>query len=82
VPNQLQHTEDRYEAIRGNEIIDSEYQTRSDATRWYTQQQAARLFGASGFTDVRVVSSFTEETATSEDTVFSVFGTRPVAHLS
>ncbi|HEY1293086.1 MAG TPA: class I SAM-dependent methyltransferase [Chloroflexota bacterium] len=82
VANQLEHTEDRYEVIRGNEIIDSEYQTRSDATRWYTQQQAARLFGVSGFTDVRVVSSFTEEIATAEDTVFSVFGTRPVANLS
>jgi len=77
IPNQVEHTQDRYEVIRGDEVVDAEYQTRSDATRWYTQQQAAALFSATGFIEVHVVSAFTEEPATAADTIFSVFGTRP-----
>jgi ubiquinone/menaquinone biosynthesis C-methylase UbiE len=79
VANQLEHTQDRYEVIRGDEVVDSEYQTRSDATRWYTQQQAADLFSVAGFADVHVVSAFTDHPATAADTIFSVFGSRPVA---
>jgi hypothetical protein len=78
VPNQLEHTQDRYEVIRGEEIVSAEYHARSDATRWYTQQQAADLFSVAGFTDVHMVSEFTDQPATAEDTIFSVFGVRPV----
>lgn len=79
VPNQVEHTQDRYEVFRGDEVVDSEYQTRSNATRWYTQQQAVGVFSATGFVHVHVVSAFTDAPATAADTIFTVFGTRPVA---
>jgi ubiquinone/menaquinone biosynthesis C-methylase UbiE len=77
VVNQLEHTEDRYEVIRNGEIVDTEHQARSAATRWYTQQQAIELYTAAGFSEVRLVRGFTDVPATAADTVFSVFGRRP-----
>jgi hypothetical protein len=80
VANQVEHTQDRYELIRAGEVVDSELQARSAATCWYTLQQAADLYSAAGFVDVRLVSGFTDEAAAAAaDTIFSVFGTRPVA---
>jgi ubiquinone/menaquinone biosynthesis C-methylase UbiE len=78
VTNQLEHTQDRYDVILGDEFIEAEYQNRSDATRWYTQQQAADLFRAAGFADVHLVSAFTVQPATAADPIFSGFGTRPL----
>jgi hypothetical protein len=78
VAKQLQHTHDRYEVARGVEVIDVEYQTRSDATCWYTRQQATDLFRLAGFDHVHAVTAFTNDPATA-GTIFSVFGTRPVA---
>lgn len=80
--NQLQHSEERYEVIRGADVVASERQARSPATRWYTQDQAVELFRAAGFADIRRVSGFTDQPATEADTVFSVFGTRPTAPRS
>lgn len=75
--NQLEHTEDRYEVTRGGEVVASEVQARSPATRWYTDEQAIALYQAAGLADIRVVRGFTDEPATSSDKIFSVFGTRP-----
>jgi ubiquinone/menaquinone biosynthesis C-methylase UbiE len=79
IPKQVQHTQDRYEVLRGLELIHVEYQTRADATRWYTQQQAADLFSIAGFDDVHAVRGFTDHPATPADTTFSVLGRRPIA---
>jgi hypothetical protein len=77
VVNQLEHTEDRYEVIRGDEVVDTEHQVRSPATRWYTQPQVVELYTAAGLTDVRLVRGFTDAPATEADTIFSAFGRHP-----
>ena len=74
---QLEHTEDRYEVIRDGEIVASESHSRSPATRWYTQEQAADLYCAVGFTDIRLLSGFTTAPAQPDDRIFCVLGTRP-----
>lgn len=74
---QLEHTEDRYELITDGEIIDSKLYIRSPATRWYTQQQAVHLFEAAGFINIRMVSQFSHEPASEQDTVFSLLATKP-----
>jgi ubiquinone/menaquinone biosynthesis C-methylase UbiE len=77
IPQQLEDTEDRYEVISEGEIIDSEYYVRSPATRWYTQAQAVQLYEEASFTNIRVVSEFSQEPASEKDTLFSILGTRP-----
>jgi SAM-dependent methyltransferase len=72
--NQLDHTEDRYEVIRGGEVINTEHHVRSPATRYYTQAQVVDMYRAAGFSDVRVVRGFTDAPATETDRVFCVFG--------
>jgi len=74
---QLEHTEDRYEVLAGDEIIETEEHRRSPAARWYTQAQAAALYADAGFVDVRVTEGFTHEPATADARVFTVFGHRP-----
>ncbi len=76
--NQLEHTEDRFEISRSGRMIFSELHQRSPATRWYTQEQAVELYQNAGFADIRVVKGFTFEPASPHDTLFSVFGTRPL----
>ena len=74
---QLEHTEDRYEVTREGKIIASEQYVRSPATRWYTQAQAAHLFAAAGFSNIHAVCEFSQTPASEQDTVFSLFRTRP-----
>jgi SAM-dependent methyltransferase len=77
VENQLESTEDRYEIIRGGQVIATEQHTRSPATRWYSQEQAANLYREAGFIDIRLLSGFSEEPAAPEDTLFTVVGSMP-----
>ena len=74
---QLEDTEDRYEVVREGEIVASELYTRSPATRWYTQEQAIHLHDEAGFTNIRIVSEFSQVPASQEDTIFSILGARP-----
>ena len=74
---QLQHTEDRFELVRDGRVVHEELHRRSPATRWYTQQQAVDLYEDAGFRDARITRGFTEEPASPDDRMFSVFGTRP-----
>ena len=74
---QLEHTETRYEVSLEEEIISSEYHSRSPATRWYTQSQARDLYHQSGFTDLMLYSEFSREPAQEDDTIFSVVGCKP-----
>ena len=77
LPQQLEDTEDRYEVIREGEIIGSELYIRAPATRWYTQEQAMHLFDETGFTNIRMLSEFSQVPASQEDTLFSILGARP-----
>ena len=74
---QLEHTQDRYELLRDGMVVASEEFSRSPATRGYTQQQAVDLYRAAGFTNIHLVREFTRQPAGPDDTIFSVFGTRP-----
>ena len=79
---QLEHTEDRYEVIREGQIIETEYHSRSPATRWYTPAQAIKLYEDAGFTTIRILKEFTQEVASpsdpiAKDTVFSILGQKP-----
>jgi len=77
LPQQLEDTEDRYEVVREGKIIASELYTCSPATRWYTQEQAIHLYDEAGFTNIRIVSEFSQVPASQEDTIFSILGARP-----
>jgi len=77
LPQQLEDTEDRYEVVREGKIIASELYTRSPATRWYTQEQAIHLYDEAGFTNIRIVSEFSQVPASQEDTIFSILAARP-----
>jgi ubiquinone/menaquinone biosynthesis C-methylase UbiE len=74
---QLEHTEDRFELVRDGEIVASEQHERSPATRWYTQEQARRLYEDAGFVDVELLHEFTDGPARPDDWVFTVVGRRP-----
>lgn len=75
--NQLEYTEDRYDVLVDGEVVASESLARSPATRIYTQAQAAQLYAAAGFTDIRVYGGFTRQPATATDTAFTVCATKP-----
>jgi ubiquinone/menaquinone biosynthesis C-methylase UbiE len=77
LPQQLEDTEDRYEVVRDGEIIASELYIRSPATRWYTQEQTMHLYEETGFTNLRILSEFSQVPASQEDTIFSILGERP-----
>jgi len=76
--NQLGHTEDRYEVIVDGQIVVTEEHAWSPATRGYTQAEAINLYWESGFVDIRVTSDFTQEPVKPEDTIFCLWGTRPL----
>ncbi|MCS6846164.1 MAG: class I SAM-dependent methyltransferase [Anaerolineae bacterium] len=74
-PNvQLWHSKDRFEVVRGDEVIDTENHERSPAGRWYSQAQAVALYEANGFVNVRVTSEFTDAPAAEGDMLFCVWG--------
>lgn len=74
---QLEHTEDRYEIVRNDEIIFTENHQRSPATRWYTQAETRVLYEEAGFTNIQFFSQFTQMPASPTDTIFSVLGQKP-----
>lgn len=74
---QLEHTEDRYEVLRDDTLIASEHHARSPATRWYTQEQAIALYQRAGLVNIRLLSRFSHQPASDQDTLFTVLGTRP-----
>ncbi len=74
VPQQLEHTEDRYEVSLEGKIVATEYHRRSAATRWYTQEQAQRLYRAAGFTSIQVLHDFTFEPSSAADALFCILG--------
>ena len=73
----LEHTIDRYEIIRDDNVVASEEHRQSPATRSYTQEQAVALYQDAGFKGLRLFHEFTFEPAKPEDTTFCVRGFRP-----
>jgi hypothetical protein len=74
---QLEHEENRYEVLQGDEIVQTETQGRSPAVRWYSQSQARSVYEKAGFTAVTLTSGFTFDPASERDTTFCVIGKRP-----
>jgi SAM-dependent methyltransferase len=74
---QLEHTEDRYEIWRDDTLIVSELHARSPAGRWYSQEQATELLMRAGFARIHLLSGFSHQPASDQDTLFTVLGTRP-----
>jgi SAM-dependent methyltransferase len=74
---QLEHNEDRYEVIRDDEVIYTEYHQRSPATREYSQRQALGLYIKAGFVDLQVYDGFTHQPAIETSEIFTVSGERP-----
>lgn len=72
----LEHTEDRYELLRDNEIVYTEEHKRSPATRWYSQEEAVALYRDAGFDEISVYKDFTWEPASPEDWIFLVVGVK------
>ncbi len=77
VEAQLENAEYRYEVTLHGKTIAKEHQAFFPETRSYTQQQAIDLYEAAGFEHVRVWRNFTTDSATRDDTLFTVIGVRP-----
>ncbi len=73
---QLEHEENRYEVLCGDEVIQSEHHSRSPCVRWRSQAQAVADFENAGFTDIRVTAQDTFEPAPPDEVRFKVWGTR------
>ena len=73
----LEHTDERYEVLRGGEVVASEHHVRSPATRSYTQEDAIGLYERSGFDQVKLYGEFVWEPARPDEAVFCVVGCRP-----
>jgi ubiquinone/menaquinone biosynthesis C-methylase UbiE len=73
----LEHTEDRYEIRRDGAILAREDHVRSPATRWYTQDEAFRLYQEAGFRELKAYREFHLEPAQPEDMIFTLLGVRP-----
>jgi ubiquinone/menaquinone biosynthesis C-methylase UbiE len=75
---QLEHTETRYEALKDNVVVESEYHKQSPATREYTQKQARELFIKAGFVNLRLYHGFTLIPAAEDEEIFTVVAEKPV----
>jgi len=75
--NRIQHTEDRYEIIKGDKIIHSETYISSPFLTWYKCSEAVGYLKLAGFLDVHAHSDFKFEPATDDDTSYIVLGKKP-----
>jgi ubiquinone/menaquinone biosynthesis C-methylase UbiE len=70
--DQLWDSEDRFEVSLGGVIISREEYGRCPEGRWYTQDQAVNLFREAGFSDIDLLSGFTREPASPDDSTYTV----------
>lgn len=75
---QLEHTEDRYEVLVDDVVVETEDHSRSPGARWYTQAESRLLYEDAGFVDVRLFREFTREDAGPDDRIWTAVGYRPV----
>jgi len=73
---QVWHTEQRFEVELNGTVVQTERHRRSPEGRWYSQAQAAELFRAAGFRNIRLFHGFTQEPAQEEDRLYCVLGER------
>ena len=73
---QLEHEENRYEVLVEGNVVTTESHGRSPAVRWYSQEQIIAMFERAGLSKVRVTAGFTDEPASTADTLFCALGTR------
>ncbi len=73
----LWHSEDRCEVSKAGKTIEEEHHSRSPAGRWYSQEEAVRLYQNAGFENVQVFSEFTRIPALPDDPLFCVLGIKP-----
>ena len=75
------HTEQRFEVEVDGEIVEREEQRRSPEGRWYSQQEARKLYDDVGFIDIQLFKEFELTPAAAEDRHFTALGvsrlTRP-----
>ncbi|MBW6474458.1 MAG: class I SAM-dependent methyltransferase [Anaerolineaceae bacterium] len=69
---ECERTQDIYQLIVDDEVVEEENHQRSPATRSYTQNQALELFQSAGFHEVTLYSEFTFEPVRLTDTLFTV----------
>jgi SAM-dependent methyltransferase len=74
----LEHTDDLYEVVVGDEVIATERHVRSPATRSYTQDEARQLYERHGFSPIELLGEFVWSPARDDERVFCVIGVRPV----
>jgi SAM-dependent methyltransferase len=74
--DQVWHTEQRFEVELNGTVVQTERHRRSPEGRWYSQAQAAGLFRAAGYGNIRLFHGFTQEPAHEEDRLYCVLGER------
>jgi hypothetical protein len=71
---QFWHAESRFEVEQGGQIVATEEQRRSPEGRWYSQEEAAALYRAAGFTQIELYDGFSFAPAHAESRLFTVAG--------
>lgn len=74
--SQLQHTENKYELVKDDEVIYTELHRRSPATRNYSLAEIKSLFEEAGYTDVKAVLGSSQEPTSDSDGSFYISGRR------
>lgn len=72
----LEHTEDRYQLLDGDTVVEEEQHSRSPATLSYTQQDAISLYEQAGLVNVRLQHAFERRPAAADATIFVAVGER------
>jgi hypothetical protein len=71
------HTEQRFEVEVDGEIVEREEQRRSPEGRWYSQQEAMKLYDDVGFLGIQLFREFELTPAAADDRQFSALGVKP-----
>ncbi|MFC1997502.1 class I SAM-dependent methyltransferase [Chloroflexota bacterium] len=71
---EFEHTEDLYQMIEEDKVVQEEMHKRSPATRSYTQTQAKKLFEQNGFENITLLRAFSNEPVKHNDDVFVIIG--------
>jgi ubiquinone/menaquinone biosynthesis C-methylase UbiE len=70
--SECERTEDLYQLMIGDQVVNQELHQRDPATRSYTQEQARTLFEKAGFKEMNLFSEFTVEPVKKTDTLFTI----------
>jgi SAM-dependent methyltransferase len=73
----FEETDDRWDVLRDGEVLRSERQVRSPATRAWSIAAIADLYAVAGLIEVTWYSGFTREPMRDDDEITTVIGRRP-----